>query len=313
MGKVFFSGKYQLTKKGILRYYFNRFIRIIPLYIFVLIVSLIIYRDVLNQNGTILFRFLTFTANDFLSVYGFNGNLWTVSLLVQFYVLVPLIYFVLKKVHGWGIPHIFITTFIILFGMGTRMYYLSHYAFNNISNYVRYIYTPLITNLDIFLFCFYINVIIKDMREKSSGKIHLLFQKKIAVALMLLLFFLVNFYSMNIGENYARDGVIFILLPTATYIIFSYLTISFEKESYVGRISMYAVPLSFLNFVSKLSYGAYLWHWPVIDLFHLRNTHGTQLSPFLLKFIATFILTLGISFLTYKFIESKFARFKIKS
>ncbi len=66
------------------------------------------------------------------------------------------------------------------------------------------------------------------------------------------------------------------------------------------RISYRFLTLGFLRYIGKISYSLYLWHWPVIVFSRYLSPHENTL--------ALVILTLGLSSLSYHFIESPFRR-----
>ncbi|BAZ38640.1 O-acetyltransferase OatA [Calothrix sp. NIES-4101] len=96
MGKAFYSGRYTVDVKGIINFWYNRALRIIPLYYFViLILSIFVYTDILKMtNWGYFVRLLSFTYQPLFHAQSlpFNEALWSLSTEVQFYLLVPFIY-----------------------------------------------------------------------------------------------------------------------------------------------------------------------------------------------------------------------------
>jgi peptidoglycan/LPS O-acetylase OafA/YrhL len=89
---------YGIPAPGVGRFYFNRFKRIVPSYLFSVLTVLFLYalpggayRDAAARNADILTH-LTFTFNLFRDTYLYtplNGVLWTVAVEVQFYLVFP--------------------------------------------------------------------------------------------------------------------------------------------------------------------------------------------------------------------------------
>src|SRR4030042_3813192 len=161
-GKNFYQQKYFLTRLGISRFFFNRLIKVAPLYYFNMIfLSLVIYPEVWRSGQQMLLKLFSFTANDFLSLWYFNANLWAVSTEVQFYLCVPLFFYFLSKLPK-ELPYYLLSLCTILFvGLFIRLIIFYKYQVYNSEKYIAYIYTPLITNIDFFLFGFLLNPIIK--------------------------------------------------------------------------------------------------------------------------------------------------------
>ena len=93
MGKGFFSGRYPFSRDGLLTFYRNRLLRILPLYWFaVLAISLLMKPEIFApKNIWMLAAILLF---DYSGAFAINpiGALWSVSTEVQFYILVPFLF-----------------------------------------------------------------------------------------------------------------------------------------------------------------------------------------------------------------------------
>ena len=97
-GKGFAENKYTLNMRGILRYYILRFIKIgIPTYFFVFLCCTLLYPDFIFSDKYVLLRMMTFTYNGVPGLDGI-GATWYVSSLMQMYLIVPGIVFLLEKI-----------------------------------------------------------------------------------------------------------------------------------------------------------------------------------------------------------------------
>lgn len=66
----------------------------------------------------------------------------------------------------------------------------------------------------------------------------------------------------------------------------------------------YVLSLRPVRFIGLISYSLYLWHWPVLVYFRLWNIS----EPTLAQILALMVVTFGLSWLTWKFVETPFRR-----
>ncbi|NJL63656.1 MAG: acyltransferase [Methylacidiphilales bacterium] len=270
MGKAFYSGRYTVDTKGIFNFWYNRALRIVPLYYFTsLILSIFVYTDILKMsNWGYILRLLTFTYQPYFHAQylPFNDVLWSLSTEVQFYLLVPFLYSILtasiintRRAIGLFfivIIAVFLIKVIILSGFQKQIKEQFAYAF-------KYWYAPLINNLDLFICGFLINPLMKYYKQnqiinsntflninnnhKNKNKINF-FQfdslssisaKFFAIALMILLYLFTAHHGYhqelfglpNRPGGFRTDTTIFILQPL-TAIITSFFIFTFELKRY---------------------------------------------------------------------------------
>jgi peptidoglycan/LPS O-acetylase OafA/YrhL len=60
-----------------------------------------------------------------------------------------------------------------------------------------------------------------------------------------------------------------------------------------------------LRFIGLISYSLYLWHWPLIVLTRIDTDLGNNIPPRLLK-LALFVLSVGVAYLSWRFVELPF-------
>lgn len=318
MGKIFYSGKYDLSPSGILRYYYNRIIRIEPLYIFIILfTTFTVYKNI-PVDKTVIFKLLTFTANDFFSLKNYNENLWTISLLMQFYFVVPLLFMTFRYIEKKRIPVTFLILVIMFVGFFIRLYTYRYYALTSIAQYVSFIYTPFITNIDIFIFSFLLNNLVK--RIKNSSQLYF-FNKYISFALLVLLFLIGNYYTLKVIDNYFDYARMFILfLPVLTYIFIGYFILTVEINKQCGQKDninnksilshITKILLHLLTQLGVISFGVYLWHWPVMDLFKLHAFGTDSVLISINKAVLTICISVIFATITYYIIEKPFSRLK---
>lgn len=328
MGKVFYSGRYTLDRTGIFNFWRNRILRIFPLYYFsILILAVFVYTPILQiQNWGYLFRLCTFTYNQSLPV-EFSGSFWSLSTEVQFYLLVPLIYAGLKNRLQSKKQVIFSFGAVLLLVGLLRLAFTVIFKTQEIhDNYIQYIYTPLLTNIDVFMCGFLVNAWLKcrknnesqpnkDVARKPSGFILSSHAKKIiAFILVIILFLFTAYYYYHHGPGES------IVYPALTAIITSLFIGLFESsgndESFHKneKLSFDAIvrnPVRILEVAGVLSYGVYLWHQAILARIIIIMTSNHPVEVFLIKLVGTLVLSSVLATVTYYAIELPAARWKL--
>ncbi len=174
MGKGFYLHRYSLNPIGIYSYFCNRACRILPLYwaAFFFPAILITPEIFRIENWNIIFRILTFTYNHTLP-FTFNPPLWSLSTEVQFYLLVPLLYYYFRdRVSSfwktlWVVIAVLSLNFIIRY---LAVYFLFNYYQNSASyeQFIKYIYTFMPANIDAFFCGFLVNKLILNLNYASK-------------------------------------------------------------------------------------------------------------------------------------------------
>jgi peptidoglycan/LPS O-acetylase OafA/YrhL len=319
MGKSFISGRNTFTVKGIIKFYLKRILKIVPLYYLIILIScFLVYPSFLPKNINVLITLFTFTANDFDYYRNFNISLWAISVLMQFYLALPLIYSVYKYFFS-RIRNLYYYWFIIpVFGAIIR-YFIYAQTIITTYNIFKYnnIYTPFIGNLEFFIFGFFMNIIIINM-EKRGLKIPARNSTTnvIQTVILLFLFFVSGYYHLfffNVKPDaeYFRFALFiipaFIQVSIGTWIVLSelgnyFISYSIEKSGVIKIMKR----LSFgniLRLIGNLSFGIYLWHYVVLDLFHLKNVNNHIIYPYLLNFVIVLSFSIILSILSNILIE----------
>ncbi|MGK7957352.1 MAG: acyltransferase family protein [Crocosphaera sp.] len=348
MGKAFFNGRYKFNQQGVLNFWRNRALRILPLYSFtVLFLSILVYPEILKtENLGVLLRVCTFTYQIFITPESldFNVSIWSLSTEVQFYLLVPFLYGILKQftLNRRNIGLMLIVIIVGLFSFKLLIWLALKPIIVNTYYGFRYWYAPLATNLDIFLIGFLMNPLIgciheAAMEEKNSTLSNGVilknqnlsfdkFYKIIAVILLILLYFFTAYHYYHLGllepnsvslSPEIRSPITIFILQPLTALTIAYFIFSFEYQMLTNhrqKLSFSALlqnPYRVLEVLGNLSYGLYLWHYPVLENIAPMITSSVAIESFYLRLTSTFVLSLILATTTYYTVELPAARWKV--
>jgi peptidoglycan/LPS O-acetylase OafA/YrhL len=342
MGKCFYSGRYTTNINGVINFWQNRIFRIFPLYFFsILISSIFVYPEILKfQNWGYFVRLFTFTFHPNVDIHtlSFNDALWSISTEVQFYLIVPFLHtFLSPKISNS--KQTFTALILIIFGVAaikllpwlsirTQIIHQGEYGF-------RYWYAPLLTNLDVFLCGFLVNPLIKYYRFnqsafKQSRKKLFQFLSQFNLTLISIIL-LVVFYLFTAHHLYYqelmflpgrfggwRTSTTFFLLQPLTAIVTSFFIFAVESKAYNlhiynEKLSFAAIlrnPMRILEVMGILSYGVYVWHYPILNRITAIFTSNLPIEAFFLRFIATLILSALLATITYFTVEIPSSKWK---
>ena len=333
MGKVFYTKRYTVDFAGVIKFWRNRALRILPLYYFaVLILSIFVYPEVLKfSNWGYLLRVFTFTYHPYISFTAvkFNDVFWSLSTEMQFYLIIPFIYSLIKKrlnnqkktlITGFLI---ILTTFII---RGLLWISFHNEITQEMGYAFKYWYTPLIVNLDLFLCGFIVNALIQNY--KLNWNQTKTFIAKLITATLIILLYLFSahhLYHQELWNLPNRSGgwrtlTTILILQPLTAIITSLFIFAFEKDAYHDfnkneKLSFNTIlknPLRILEIVGNLSYGIYIWHMPIITRTYEVFNAEIPIEAFYIRLTATLILSTVLSTVTYYLVELPFAKWKRK-
>lgn len=273
---VFYS---YIKREDLKDYIKKRIRRILPPYLLVILLCVLLglfitnisIKDYLTSKDTYKYilanlSFLNFIQPTLPGVFesnpikAVNGSLWTMKVEVMFYVSVPLILYLLKKY-----KKIVVITSVLLFAIAYDC-------------------------------CFTI------LYNETNNDLFLLIRKQIGSQLMYFYsgtFILLYFDKFTKYLKYIFPISVLVYLYQDSNLVIHYL----EPLAFATILIGLAYNLKYLNFLRKydnVSYGMYLYHYPIIQTIIYYKI--PQYNIYYAFFLA-FILTISISILSWKYIE----------
>lgn len=214
---------------------------------------------------------------DFMRAYGdgvLNGSLWTITVELQFYFLVPIIY-TLLKLHGSEKNNLKLIALIILFLLINRIYVNMPDEYHNEVAYklFRVSFFPWFY---MFLIGMFVQKNFEFFYKLLAGRFLLIFILYLSIG------YLAKTYQIELGNNV--NPVIFIFL-VALIFSFAYSFTNLSNRLLKGN---------------DISYGTYIYHMPVINF---MLYHGlTENYKYALY---VFFITIALALTSWIFIEKK--------
>ena len=286
------------NKDNLRRFFKNRVLRIFPGLWFCIIITIALFfvfniidiEKSFSKNFIVWvlgqISFFQFYTPDLLREFGVgtpNGSLWTITVELQFYLLLPILFILIHKFKRLTHKNLCLLSIVLLslvFAYFIKINYTSDTLIGKLGkvNILTYLYN-FVFGIMIFINWDYIK---KYIINKAVYWILLY------VIYVVLFYFVGNLY----GKGYVPN-----LFGIIGFFILSVLTISVAYSK--PNIS------KFLR-GNDISYGVYIYHMLVINTLIELNIN-TKLS-----FLLTFVLTVLFGFISWKVIEKPSLRFKNK-
>ena len=302
------------------RFYGRRALRIFPLYYLYLLVAAGIAAIVVYQHGyegiKAIDRYLeqlpwafTYTYNFYHASEVFKHtplvtHFWSLAVEEQFYLIWPLFLFITPKEHLKKFLLV-----IILFGPVVRFMTsiaISENTFSFIGDQTDLIiYVLPFSHMDAFAMGGYFAIYFSKKME-SSRTVWLLIAFTFAIGLITeYLFSTDGMYGSGLGyAPFMKDSYKYIWGYSLLNIVFAYILIHVRDRKFLPELFENPV----LYYLGQISYGLYVFHYPVIWTI---NYNLTDYSWFIRMLLSLFV-TIVISILSYEFIEKWFIQSKDK-
>lgn len=214
---------------------------------------------------------------DFMRAYGdgvLNGSLWTITVELQFYFMVPIIY-MLFKLHGSKKTNLKLIALIVIFLLINRIYANIPAEYHNEVAYklFRVSFFPWFY---MFLIGMFVQKNFEFFYKFLAGRFVLIFLLYIFIG------YLAKTYHLELGNN--LNPVIFIFLVVLIF-SFAYSFTNLSNRLLKGN---------------DISYGTYIYHMPVINF---MLYHG--LTEDFKYAIYVFFITIMLALISWCFIEKK--------
>ena len=320
IGKGFRTDRY----KSKIEYVKKRFVRIcVPYYVFMFTLLLLLHPGLPVNDPITFLRILTFTYNGIPRGIGYGG-MWFVSTLMQFYIISLFFEILVRKIGKNRHACTVLFVVILVSGLLLRQFlYMSLIEFPSDiwSNWIKYVYTLSLTNLDLFFCGFLLSWIMINERGQRYNPQP---ERRTAVltpVVILALLSMVVFFAycqalepIDSGRSvfYMYRGQTLTILVTCLYIYCLDRSVRQHNE----RLSLSAVkknPFRIVECFAAISLGFYFWHPIVLNrtVFVLQPQH--TLGDHLITMAIAGILTVLMATIFYYSVEKWSARILRKS
>ncbi len=251
---IFFSIDSYKEKFNLKHFFKRRAIRIMPQYYFSIIVALLFCDSAvyLSAHGAkSIITHLLFVHNLFPDCAGaINGVLWTMGVIVQFYVIA---YFLYKGIIKWG-SFFAVGSIIFTIAMKAGMYAVILPQFGGAGSLEFFSGRQLLTGLDNFVIGMYAAWLVKNRKINMSQKIAYM-----GVICGISLIYFICFMGMKTGihTNNFSGYIWHSLLAAGMGIV-----LFFASYIHCNRNN---VIVKALLWISKYEYGIYIWHLLMIN------------------------------------------------
>lgn len=303
-----------------MRFYGRRALRIFPLYYLYILVAALIALFITYQNGyeeikaierylkqipwAVTYTYNFYHASEMYQHTPLVTHFWSLAVEEQFYLVWPLILFLTPKAHLKKL-----LLLIILLGPVIRLLIsiaVSENTFTFISNKTDLVvYVLPFSHMDAFAIGGYFALYFTKQRE-SGNSVWLIIAITIVIGLITeYLFSNEDMYKSGLGfAPFMRDSYKYIWGYSALNLVFAYILIHIRDKKFMPKFFENTV----IFYLGTISYGLYVFHYPVIWSidFTLPN------FPWFIRLLASLLITILISALSYEFIEKRFIQSKDK-
>lgn len=269
IGFGFSQNKYELSKKGIIRYYVRRVAKILPVYWFyILVVAVFITPEILQPT----FRHISYLLSLLLFHYQEEfyslefGLAWYLTTLMRLYLVAPFIFMVLKRYVNSRAKTYGAIGVITAAGLVFRCLMYYHIITAN-GDWSTEVYRPFYFNLDFFC----VGMLLNNLREPKTDTLpRKAFKLGVVFGFVLLVAFNAYIYYYGIFAHIGKYITIYrYVLPSVYIVMTSAYIVLFDCQKDYRRVGISAAavkknPLRIFDFFPKIQMAMYLFHATVL-------------------------------------------------
>ncbi|MFK8006503.1 MAG: acyltransferase family protein [Saprospiraceae bacterium] len=290
-------GSFERNKDNLKKFFWNRFLRIYPaLWVCFLFVIVLLLNDFTGHYSSFFSKEILFWIFGQLSIFQFytpdilrfwgvgapNGSLWTITVEVQFYLLIPFLFWFFSRFNKFWL------TFGIVFLVSLFVNYFVGDLKRNGDDFIANLGGVFVLS---YLHYFLIGVLIRVFWKKLKPY----FEHKFLIWLIgyLLLSTISTFY-LGINTN-----SYWLMTPVNLLADFILAGVTFSMA-----YSFYGISSRLLR-GNDISYGLYIYHMLVVNFLVQRNCFGEMYYLML-----TIIVTMILAFLSWRLVEKSCLKLK---
>jgi peptidoglycan/LPS O-acetylase OafA/YrhL len=292
----------RMGKIGLKQFYVRRALRLLPA-LFILILVCCAYAALFQpaDKAAITYKgaiFTIFYSANWVQAYTLEGigafsHAWSLSVEEQFYVLWPLL-LVGMLGRGWRRRSVLVLVSLLILAAFTWRAALQH----NGAAYLR-LYLGLDTRADALLVGCLLGLLVSWNLLPATRRVTRTFRVLAVVSIPFLLFVITQ---ARAGSDYMYYGVFTLVAIAAAVLIF---------EALGARSSVAVRVLEFppLVWVGRLSYGLYLWNFPIFEALKEKTLAQLHLPP-VVSLPLRFAVVFAVASLSFYLLEKPFLRLK---
>ncbi len=241
---------------------------------------------------------LFYLAN-WLPVYPPLFHTWSLGIEEQFYIVWPLVLFVLLRLRfSYRFIIFFLIAGVVLLNVNRAILWYHHTD----ANLLR-VYVSLDTRSDTLLIGCIAGILVSRGLIQPDGRALPLIRGLTVVSVVVMALMILAIPSVSPVLYYGGFSAVGVMVAVIITSLF-YAPVTFLKW-------MFELPL--LRWFGRLSYGLYLWHLPIYSLYsHVapRFTFKSYTLRIMLPFMIEFLLSVGVASLSFYLIERRVLRLK---
>ncbi|OGG04288.1 hypothetical protein A2Z33_04015 [Candidatus Gottesmanbacteria bacterium RBG_16_52_11] len=283
--------------------------KIAPLYYLTIIYIYFVHIIPYGYTETKLAPFFFFNAANLIND-RYLGYLWFVSVVIQLYILSPLIYLVNRMIRLFRVPVYVPWLIILVYFLLIPFTFSMPYLLQNRMYYDITFYSSVAVNLSFFLIGFFINILFtnknsSEQQERITGRPAVKKVMEIGANVSLVILYIISSYVTEkflIDYNSNLFNIMFIL-PILTVSIVIYFIVTSEGENHKRnrhrQIQANHRTINIFEKVGQYSYGVYLIHYLVIYRLKYNCHANCTIADLLYKQLLVFGWSMIITVIIY--------------